>query len=65
MIRAAGSGNGVKGAYLPVEIFAFGRKYNRLPLDRVTRITLLSWKGNTFPFLLPARAGSGSARIKV
>ena len=35
------SGNGVKGAYLPVEIFApKGRKYNRLPLDGVTRITL-------------------------
>ena len=32
-----------QGAYLPVEISAriSGRKYNRLPLDEVTRKTLL------------------------
>lgn len=40
----------------------FGRKYNRLPLDGVTRITLLLWKGATAPFLLPARVGLGEAQ---
>ena len=48
------SGNGVKGAYLPVEIFADRRKYNRLPLDGETRNTLAHRKETMF-LSLPSR----------
>ena len=41
----------------------FGRKYNRLPLDGVTRITLLQWKGKLFPFLPPGEGGFGQRPI--
>ena len=52
------SGNGVKGAYLPVEIFADRRKYNRLPLDGETRDTL-SHRKETMFLSLPSRQGTG------
>jgi len=42
----------------------FGRKYNRLPLDAVTRNTLLQWKGNSFPFLPPGEGGFGRSPLQ-
>ena len=53
-----GSGSRVKGAYLPVEIFAVRRKYNRLPLDGETRNTL-SHRKETMFLSLPSRQGTG------
>ena len=41
------------------------RKYNRLPLDEGTRITLLKRKGNPFPFLPPGEGGFGQSPLKV
>ncbi len=38
-----------------------GRKYNRLPLDGVTRITLLPGKKHSF---FPCLPGEGNPRVK-
>ena len=56
------SGNVVRGAYLPVEIFAGPRrKYNRLSLDAVTRITLTKWKRNGGSFSCHRRGRAWAA----
>lgn len=61
------SGSRVKGAYMPVEIFARdGRKYNRWPLYSATRKTLRqgSRKESLSAPCHPARAGLGGAQRK-
>ena len=59
-----GSGSGVKGAYLPVEIFAAGENTTACPLMQATRITLLYRKGahSSFP-CLPGEGMRGSRGI--
>ena len=47
---------------MPVEIFAARRKYNRLPLDEATRITLLQRKDISFP--APGEGGFGQCPDK-